>query len=407
MAEFEDSVRAAFEAELKGSEPAADLRRRVIQKAVSSQADVVPLPAAGRRLRPNRWMQVSAIAAAVALVALAGGLYARTAFTHPATAVHPTPSATSFGPMEAFGKLPPPALHGGQQVGLGGGGGGPVILQYSGPLYYGPANLSWAGKLPPLPTAAPVYRYLASDPAAEDALAARLGATLVSTAPQRTYRAPGFELTFGVTTVAGNSTEPSGVPLFTMAPTPTTPVPTRQGPMTQNAAKAAAATFLAKHGLTPSWPSKIWVAGYWSAGLEEAVYAVQYQRLIDLGNGTKAGLVDGLAQPLGLRVDVAAGTVLEVSGVPPLTAPTATYPLEPTSAAVQSALSAPPLDPLGLTPTPTVGLTDVQIVYSGVVSGQYVYLEPAYLFSGLFGQAGEQQQKVVLVPAVAGRDTQS
>jgi hypothetical protein len=65
------------------------------------------------------------------------------------------------------------------------------------------------------------------------------------------------------------------------------------------------------------------------------------------------------------------------------------------------------LDSAGISPTPSVVLNHVQIVYSGVVSGRYAYLEPAYLFTGLFGPAGAQWQKIVLVPAIVSRDTQS
>jgi hypothetical protein len=225
----------------------------------------------------------------------------------------------------------------------------------------------------------------------------------------REYRGSGrYDLIFGLTTVPANPSEPTGIPIFTMAYSPSaSPLPTRQGPMTDGAAKAAAASFLAQYGLTPAWPYRISVAPYFSDGLQEPVYAVQYQRLIDLGGGVKAGLVDSLAQPLGLRVDVAAGTVFQLSGLPPISEQPATYPLEPGTSAVQSALTAPPLDSSGPTPKPAVVLKTMLIAYSGVVSGPYAYLEPAYLFSGLFGPAGAQQQKVVLVPALAHRDTQS
>jgi hypothetical protein len=78
----------------------------------------------------------------------------------------------------------------------------------------------------------------------------------------------------------------------------------------------------------------------------------------------------------------------------------ATYPLEPAHSAVQAAITASPLDSNGSAPAPIVALTQVQVVYSGVLSGAYAYLEPAYLFTGLYGPAGGQQQKIVLVPAI-------
>jgi hypothetical protein len=410
MEDFEKDIRAAFEAELANNAPTLNLRQRAIQQAVASSDPIVP----HRTIRQRRWTQLGALAAAVAVVTLAGGLYARNAYGPPPTAVHSSPTGTSFDSMEAFGKLPPPALRRGQG---GFGGGGPITLESTGPApYYGPAKLTWAGKLPSLPANAPVYRYLASDPGADDALAARLGASLTQSLPStelaafggtasglREYRGPGaYDLVFGLSTLAGNPVELTGVPVFAMVYSASAPpLPTRQGPSTDAAAKAAATTFLDGYGLTPAWPSKVSVAPYWSRELEEPVYAVQYQRLFDLGGGLKAGLVDSLAQPFGLRVDVAAGgTVVLVTGLPPVSAQPATYPLEPAHSAVQAAITASPLDSNGSAPAPIVALTQVQVVYSGVLSGAYAYLEPAYLFTGLYGPAGGQQQKIVLVPAI-------
>jgi hypothetical protein len=420
MEDFEKDIRAAFDAELTSHAPAPNLRQRIIQQAVASGDPMVALRTIPRRPWSHRWMRLGALAAATAVVALAGGLYARNAYGPPPTAVHPSPAETSFGPMEAFGKLPAPALARGQG---GFGGGGPSTLVATGPVaYYGPANLSWAGKLPSLPANAPVYRYLASDPFADDALAARLGATLSQSLPStelaafggtaiglREYRGPGpYDLVFGLSTLPGNPVELTGVPVFAMVYSASAPpLPTRQGPSTAAAAKAAAASFLGGYGLTPAWSSKVSVAAYWSNQLEEPIYAVQYQRLVDLGGGLKAGLVDSLAQPFGLRVDVAAGgTVVQVTGLPPVSAQPATYPLESGYSAVQAGITAPPLDSNRSAPAPIVALTQVQVVYSGVLSGAYAYLEPAYLFTGLFGPAGGQQQKIVLVPAIGPADRQ-
>jgi hypothetical protein len=413
MSDFEERVRAAFEQELAGNKPGSDLRERVIRRAVESdRGAVVSLPVRGRRpwQSPSRWMQVTALAAALVLVA--GGLYVREAFNRSGAAVKATPSATVSGPRQAFGKLPAPGL----QIPAGGfgGGSGGQLLSGGPPPYYGPTNLSWAGKFPSLPSNAPVYRYPVSDPAAYDAFAAKLGAIAAQGLPEfgpavRQYRGPGdFDLAIGPSAILGQPVDTSGLPLFELVYSPTAAaLPSRQPPLSDSAAQAAAANFLAKYGLMPSWPSHVSVAPYWSSSLEEPVYVVRYQRLVDLGGGSRAGLVDGQGQPFGLRVDVAAGgAVVRVTGLPPASEQPAAYPLDGERAAVQHALAAPPAAPIPPSSVPTVALTQVHIVYTGVVRGEYVYLEPAYLFTGVFRQAGIPQQKVVLVPAVASADIQ-
>ncbi len=394
MTDFEEKVRAAFGAEFAGSEPAADLRERAIRKAVESERG--PLRGPRQHLWPTRarWMQLTALAAAVALVTLAGGIYAR----HAGTAVQPTPSASVFGPLEAFGKLAAPAIHP-PAGGFGGGGGGGGGLQSTGPPpYYGPAHLSWAGKFPSLPPTAPVYRYPLSDPSADDAFAARLGAVPAHGLPEfgpqvRQYSGPGpFDLGIGPSVHLTQPFDPSGLPVFSLVYSPRAlALPSRQPSMSDREARATAASFLVTHGLTPNWPSRVSVAPFWSSSLEEPIYAVRYQRLVDLGGGTKAGLVDAAGQPLGLRADVAAGgTVVEVTGL----------------GGVQSALTAPPGESVAPSVVPIVALTQVRLAYTGVAQDGFAYLEPAYLFSGIFREAGIPQEKLVLIAAVVGKDIQ-
>lgn len=175
--------------------------------------------------------------------------------------------------------------------------------------------------------------------------------------------------------------------------------------MSDSEARATAASFLVTHGLTPNWPSRVSVAPFWSSSLEEPIYAVRYQRLVDLGGGTNAGLVDAAGQPLGLRVDVAAGgTVAEVTGLPPASEQPAAYPLEAEHGVVQSALTAPPGESVAPSVVPIVALTRVRLVYTGVARDGFVYLEPAYLFSGIFREAGIPQEKLVLIAAVVSKD---
>jgi hypothetical protein len=406
MTDFEEKVRAAFGAEFAGSEPAADLRERAIRKAVESERG----PLRGPRQHPwptrARWTQLTAFAAAVALVTLAGGIYAR----HAGTAVQPTPSASVFGPLEAFGKLAAPAIHP-PAGGFGGGGGGG--LQSTGPTpYYGSAHLSWAGKFPSLPPIAPVYRYPLSDPSADDAFAARLGAVPAHGLPEfgpqvRQYSGPGpFDLGIGPSVHLNQPVDTSGLPVFSLVYSPRAlALPSRQPSMSDSEARATAASFLVTHGLTPNWPSRVSVAPFWSSSLEEPIYAVRYQRLVDLGGGTNAGLVDAAGQPLGLRVDVAAGgTVAEVTGLPPASEQPAAYPLEAEHGVVQSALTAPPGESVAPSVVPIVALTRVRLVYAGVARDGFVYLEPAYLFSGIFREAGIPQEKLVLIAAVVSKD---
>src|SRR2546423_3780828 len=113
---------------------------------------------------------------------------------------------------------------------------------------------------------------------------------------------------------------------------------------------------------------RISVAGCWSDSLEEPIYAVRYQRVVDLGGGVRAGLVDGEGQPFGVRVDgTAGGTVLKVTGVLPTSEEPAAYPLEGEHPAVQRALITPPAAPVAPAIVPTVALTQVQLVYTCVV----------------------------------------
>jgi hypothetical protein len=48
-----------------------------------------------------------------------------------------------------------------------------------------------------------------------------------------------------------------------------------------------------------------------------------------------------------------------------------------------------------------VALTKIRLVYTVVSSGGVGYVEPAYLYTGTFGESGALNEKRVLVPAVA------
>jgi hypothetical protein len=394
MSDFEEKVRGAFEEELSKAAPAADLRQRVIGKAVrtprnarlAGAARTVPSPWNPFRQRP-RLTLVTSLVVAACLVVAAVGIYANTRSSTRGTAVRSSPSATVLQATMAFGKLPAPALH----PNLGLGGGGPAAGRIP---YFGPAKLTWRGPFPKVGPIAPVIRYPTPDVAAADAFAARFGARpggrLPGAAPGvRSYIGPqDFQLSIG-------PRDASGIPMFSLS---------RSGPpgptsLSESQAKTAADDLLAQLGLTPAWPYRVTVG---SIGIDAINDHVVYQRLIDLGAGARAGLVDGQGDPLGMEVFLAAGPrVVQIIGVLSGAEQVATYPLRGDTAAVQSALAAPPL-PYQTTvvpgQVPAITLTHTSLVYSAVLSGSTAVLEPAYLFTGPFDQGYEKR---VLVPAVA------
>jgi hypothetical protein len=378
MAEFEEKVREAFEAELSRGRAREDLRHRVIQKAT--------LEPRRRKAPTTRWggprfvLALSAAAAAVVLVA--GGSYAIFHKTQTTIAQHsPSPS----GPVatRAFGSLPAPRFE--PPVGLGGGGGG------SGPLpYYGPANLSWSGKFPKLPGAVPVYRSTVPDRAAEDTFAASLGGRPTTAngalGPGRQWALKGGYLLFIPQPSPGS---PPGFSIMLQqggGPPPEASVP-------DSVAIGAAQAFLNQYGLTPTWESRTLV----TPGAQGSAF-VEYQRLFDIGGGGKAGLVDTKGDPDGLQVVVEGTQVAQVNGYLSGSLEKAFYALRSQNDAVQSALhSAPEASPEPSQPTPAVSLSQVNLVYQLVSTGGYEYFVPAYYFTGTFS-SGESEKRV-LIPA--------
>jgi hypothetical protein len=175
--------------------------------------------------------------------------------------------------------------------------------------------------------------------------------------------------------------------------------PSEPASLSERQARAAADNLLAQLGLTPAWPYHVTVG---SVGTDATNDHVVYQRLIDVGGGARAGLVDGQGDPVGIEVFLAPGPrVVQVTGVFSGAEEIATYPLRGETSAVQAALTARPL-PYQTTvvpgQVPAVTLTQSSLVYSAVLSGSAVLLEPAYLFTGPFDQGYEKR---VLVPALA------
>jgi hypothetical protein len=383
MPDFEEKVKAAFDAEFERTRPRPGLRSRVIANAAATAR--VRRRGFGAWLTPPRLATVGA-AAAILVVA---GIGIRVATQGQSTAVKPTPTGTVL----AFGKLPPPALH--PPAGLGAGGG----PQQRAIPYFGPAKMTWSGQLPTVPSSAPVYRFALPTAADADAFATRLGAHLTSAGsgldPSRRYRGPGvYQMYVQVNDPVG------GQPTY-MLNSPVNPSPTR--PFTDDAARAAADAELARLGLTPSWKANIQVIRQEGSALNPVIMTVEYQHLLALGEGATAPEVDGNGDPSGTRVVMdTSAHIMQIIGVLRLTEESATYPIQPPSAVVNAAVSAAPLiTPKDTGPVPTVTLNQATLVYTTVVSGGVGYIEPAYLFTGRFTSHGETNEKRVLVPALA------
>jgi hypothetical protein len=291
----------------------------------------------------------------------------------------------------AFGRLPAPAL---QPVSTAetlpktAGPAWPSPGQSAAGLYFGPANLVWAGHANIQVTSAPVYRYAEPTAATADQFASTLGASrqtgLEGTAPLGSYTGSGFVLG-----VAGTSQSPLREPFFFLTPDRSTLPP--PGPTAIDTADA----FLAAHHLVPAWPYV--VATVPSADVVRVLYLRQFA-VQGLG---QAYLVDGVGERHGLEVDLRGGQPLQAGGPLPVTLDTADYPIISAALAVKSALASSPAGPASIEPKPTVRLTTVELVYALAFAGDHSFYEPAFLFSGTFTHNGLTYVKRVLVPAVA------
>ena len=379
MGDFEDKLHAAFDAEEKRTPVPPNLRYRVIANAVATP----------RRQGIASWLTVPRLATAgvVAAVLIAAGIGLRSVTqTKPIIAQHsPTPSA-----VLAFGKLPAPGLHPPQ--GLGGGGGSQTLIPY-----FGAATMTWTGALPKVPSSAPVERFIVPTTTDADALAHRLGATLVNPGgpkEPRTYNVPGgYQL--GITLDDPVAGEPTFVINYQGAPT-------GPGSQTESTAQTAASDALAHLGLTPSWPSAMIVSTLTPLGNSPPLYVVQYQHVVQLSGNSTAGEVDGNGDPAGIQVVIdSTGKAIHLAGSVRLAISTATqsarYPTKPPASVVKAALSAPPQGP-AVSPVPNVALTKATLVYTVVTQSGTGYLVPAYLFTGTFLSNGATLEKRVLVP---------
>src|ERR1700693_2967048 len=272
MAEFEDKVKAAFDAEFERTRARPGLRGRVIANAVATPTTSQGF---GPWLAPRR---LATVAAAAALLVVAGvGIRIATQGAPSTARTSPTPAAAQL----AFGKLPPPGLR--PPSGLGSGGGGTPTTQ----PYFGPAKLSWSGQLPKMPSSAPVYRFSLPTTADEDAFATRLGAKLRSAGSaiaSRSYQGPdGYTMDISEDPGAG---ERGFIMNRDQGPNP-------RPPLTEDGARPAAGAELTRLTLTPSWKFAVQVSQFTPSGESAPIFVVQYQRLIQVSSTVTAGEVDG------------------------------------------------------------------------------------------------------------------
>jgi len=251
-------------------------------------------------------------------------------------------------------------------------------------LYFGPANLVWAGQLNVAVSTAPVYRFQA--PSTDDAnnFATSIGAAAqpgqADLSILGSYSSPDFTLT-----VAYGTRVPNREPFYFLTPT-------ANGSAPGSTAPDIAGAYLSTHRLTPIWPSSVVV--------DQSGSRVQLLRQFEVAGVGPVFLVDGVGDRYGLDVHVNGNDVVQVAGPMPLSAPSAGYRIISAGQAVQSALASPPSGVDRITPTPTVMLTSAELVYALVWAGDHSFYEPAYLFSGTFSYNGTTYTKRVLVPAV-------
>jgi hypothetical protein len=300
----------------------------------------------------------------------------------------PQRGGANYNPVAGdFGRLPMPFLLAGSGV----NGAVPPKAESAAPaqarannLYFGPANLIWAGQLNMAVSSAPVYRFQA--PSTDDA---NKFATSIGAAAQPgqadlsilgSYSSPDFTLT-----VAYGTRVPNREPFYFLTPTANSSAP-------GSTAGDVAGAYLSTHRLTPIWPSSVVV--------DQSGSRVQLLRQFDVAGAGPVFLIDGVGDRYGLDVHLNGNNVVQIKGPMPLLAPSAGYRIISAGQAVQSALASSPSGVDRITPTPTVRLTSAELVYALVWAGDHSFYEPAYLFSGTFSYNGTTYVKRVLVPAV-------
>lgn len=235
--------------------------------------------------------------------------------------------------------------------------------------YYGPADLSWSGVLPTLPSTAPVLAFGQPGP---DALSMFTTEAALPDGYTFSFDLTGPEPRYSVE----NQSQPGNGAL----------------PSDQDARRLAD-QFLAAHKLAPAWPANVVV----TRGVDGV--AVDYYRQFPLPGAGPAVQIDEAGNRTGISVFVAEGpSVKHVDGPLPLTPRATSYPLRQPDAMVSAALAAPAAGDQTLGGArPQVVLNHATLVYIAVRPGYY---EPALLFTGTFAVGNQQYEKRVLVPAI-------
>ena len=243
-------------------------------------------------------------------------------------------------------------------------------MTLSGNLYFGPANLTWAGTFPSSSVSAPVVIY-----------AEPKSVSLQTDNGQ-------FGSLQGVTvTTRGSVSQLPLAPVYFLTELDAG-VEAGADPV------EAALNFLQAHNLAPTWP-------YSSEVIDEgSATRVILQREFVTQNGDLAHLVDWNGERYGIEVDIVNG---KRTAEGPLSLPleTVQLPLISNADAAQLAVSQPPASTQAFSPIPTVTLDKVELVYALAIAGGNGFYEPAYLFSGTFQYNGDKFTKRVLVPLVA------
>jgi hypothetical protein len=251
-------------------------------------------------------------------------------------------------------------------------------------IYFGPASLTWAGRVDVTATTLPVFRYQEPSADAAGQFAASLGAAPAKATPPT---APGVLGTYSgdnFTLVAiGSVAQPPQEPSFRLSEV--------RSASAGGAPVAVATAYLAAHSLIPTWPYQTEVQTFGST------VHVTFLRAFDVPAQGTASLIDGVGDRYGIEVDLASGpaSVLAI-GPLPLGLDSVDYPIISADKAVQSALASS-----DSSSTRVVQLTKEELVYALVVAGDHSFYEPAFLFSGTFTDQGITYVKRVLVPAVA------
>ena len=290
------------------------------------------------------------------------------------------------------GRLPTPVLHPGL-FDTGVPGGSPYLPNAAGStaapsnVYYGPANMTWSGTFPSAVVQAPVLSYNEPRPEQADEFAGSLGAS----ASKQVRAVNGFLGTYAgqdfVISVRGSVPQLPREPFFVLSPS--SPGGTSSADPTESAL-----ALLSRYSLIPSWPYSVAVVP--SGGLVRVVL----EREFALADGKSANFVDWNGERYGLEVDLTNGLPVQAFGQLPLNFAMNQYRLISNDAAASAALSSIPAGTSVISPTPSVHLDKVDLVYALAISGGQGYYEPAYLFSGTFQYNGQSYVKRVLVPLV-------